>query len=62
MITDCCLYNEVRVKDLECETPSIETIPLVREFPNVFPNDRPRVPAERDIDFCIELLPDTNHI
>ena len=52
----------VRVKDLECETPYIETIPVVRELPEVFPNDLPRFPPEREIDIGIDLLPDTNPI
>ena len=38
------LYHEVRVKDLECENPSIESVHVVREFPNVFPNDFRGVP------------------
>ena len=29
-----CLYHVVRVKDLECETPFIELVPIGREFPN----------------------------
>ena len=36
MIDKGCLYNVVRVKDLECETPSIETVPIVREFLQFF--------------------------
>ena len=37
MIAKGCLYNVVRVKDLECETLSIESVLVVREFPDVFP-------------------------
>ena len=53
MISKGCLYHVVRVKDLECETPSIESLPLVREYPEVFPNDLPGTPPEREIDFGI---------
>jgi hypothetical protein len=28
---------------------------MVKEFPDVFPNDLPRMPPERDIEFKIEL-------
>ena len=28
----------------------------------VFPNDLPRISLEREIDFCIDFLPDTNPI
>ena len=30
MIAKVCLYHMVRVKDLECETPSIESLHVVR--------------------------------
>jgi hypothetical protein len=36
-----------------------EDIHVVREFPNVFPNDLPGMPPERAIEFKIELQPDT---
>ena len=44
MIDNGCLYYVGRVKDLECETPSIKSVPVVREFSEVFPNDLPGVP------------------
>ena len=34
----------------------------MREFPEVFPNDLPRVPPKREIDFGIDLLPDSSPI
>ncbi|CAL8084915.1 unnamed protein product [Prunus armeniaca] len=37
-------------------------IPVVREFPNVFPDDLPVLSPEREIEFTIELLPGTNPI
>jgi hypothetical protein len=40
-------------------TKSKEEIPVVREFPDVFPDDLPGMPHERDIKFKIELQPDT---
>ena len=57
-----CLYHVVRVKDLECKTPYIESAPVVREFSELFPNDLPEVPPEREIDFGIDFLPNTNPI
>jgi hypothetical protein len=38
---------------------SIEEIPMVWEFLDVFPNDLPGMPYERDIEFKIELQPGT---
>jgi hypothetical protein len=32
---------------------------VIDEFPNVFPNDLPGMPPDRDIEFLIELLPRT---
>ena len=52
----------VRIKDLECETPSIESVQVVREFLKVFPNNLLGVPPEREIDFRNDLLPDTSPI
>ncbi|WMV57559.1 hypothetical protein MTR67_050944, partial [Solanum verrucosum] len=40
----------------------IESVPVVNEFLGVFPNDLPGVPPEREIDFGIDLLPDTQPI
>ena len=41
MIDKGCLYHVVRVKDLECENPSTESVPVVRELPKVFLSDLP---------------------
>jgi hypothetical protein len=35
----------------------IQDIPVVCEFPDVFPEDLPGLPPERDIEFVIELKP-----
>ena len=32
-------------------------IPVVCDFPDVFPDDLPRLPPDRDMEFKIELLP-----
>ena len=48
---------EVRENDVR-----LEDIPVVREFPNVFPDDLPGLPPEREIDFQIELAPRTEPI
>jgi hypothetical protein len=41
---------------------SIKEIPMVREFLDVFPDDLPGMPPERDIEFKIELQPGTTPI
>ena len=40
----------------------LEDIPVVREFPDVFPEDLPGIPPDREIDFQIELAPRTKPI
>jgi hypothetical protein len=40
----------------------LEDIHVVREFPDVFPDDLLRMPPERAIEFKIELQPGTAHI
>ena len=40
----------------------LEDIPVVREFPDVFPEDLPDIPPDREIDFQIELAPRTEPI
>ncbi|KAH0671258.1 hypothetical protein KY285_025475 [Solanum tuberosum] len=62
MISKGYLYHVVRVKDSSCESPTLESVPVVSEFPKVFREDLPGVPPEREIDFGIDLLPDTQPI
>ena len=37
----------------------IQDIPVVCEFSDVFPEDLPGLPPERDVEFVIELMPST---
>ena len=37
----------------------MEKIPVVREFPDVFPEELPGVPPEREVDLSIEIVPGT---
>jgi hypothetical protein len=38
-------------------TLNVEDIPVVYEFPDVFPKDLPSMPLDRDVEFTIELQP-----
>ena len=40
-------------------SPDLTSIPVVCEFPNVFPKDLPGLPLDRDVEFSIELEPGT---
>jgi hypothetical protein len=52
--TNSCALIEVRSE--------IEGIPVVREYADVFPDDLPSMPPDRDIEFVIELQPGTTLI
>ncbi|KAJ0916995.1 putative nucleotidyltransferase, Ribonuclease H [Helianthus annuus] len=40
----------------------VKDVPVVREFPQVFPDDLPGLPPSRDIDFRIDLIPGANPV
>jgi hypothetical protein len=46
----------------EAIIPYLQDIPVVCEFPDVFPEDLPRLPLERDVEFVIELKPGTTPV
>jgi hypothetical protein len=46
-----CSYAAVTIK--------LEDIPVVCEYPDVFPDDLPGMPPDRDVEFVIELQPGT---
>ena len=37
----------------------VEKIPVVKEFPNVFPKELPCIPLEREVELSIEIMPGT---
>ncbi|XP_070024952.1 uncharacterized protein [Nicotiana sylvestris] len=43
---------------VELEPPALQSLPIVREFPKVFPDDLPGLPPERIVDFGIDLMTD----
>ena len=44
------------------EAKSIEEVPVVSEYPVVFPKELPGMPPDRDVEFVIDLLPGTGPI
>ncbi|WMV08783.1 hypothetical protein MTR67_002168 [Solanum verrucosum] len=57
MISKGCIYHLVWVRDMDSETLTIESVPIVNEFSDVFPVDPPDIPLKMEIDFGIDLLP-----
>ncbi|KAG8489207.1 hypothetical protein CXB51_017306 [Gossypium anomalum] len=47
------------VRDASFVDPVVEGIRIVREFPDVFPDELPGLQLERELEFGIELLPGT---
>ncbi|XP_070023094.1 uncharacterized protein [Nicotiana sylvestris] len=62
MIEKGCLAYLAYVRDTTAESPAIDSVPVVREFANVFPSDLPCMPPDHDIDFYIDLAPGTQPI
>jgi len=44
------------------EAKSVEEVPIVCEYPNVFPEELPGMPPDQDVEFVIDLLPCTGPI
>ena len=44
------------------EAKSLEEIPVVNEYLDVFPEELPGMPPDRDIEFVIDLVPGTSPI
>ena len=47
----------MEVNEQEIENKNLETLPIITEFQDVFPEDVLGLPPHRDIDFSIELVP-----
>ncbi|XP_070043306.1 uncharacterized protein [Nicotiana tomentosiformis] len=62
MVENGCLAYLAYVQDTNAETSTIDSVSVVREFSDVFPSYLPGMPPDRDIDFCIDLAPDTQPI
>ncbi|KAL0394979.1 UNVERIFIED_CONTAM: Retrovirus-related Pol polyprotein from transposon.6 [Sesamum latifolium] len=56
MLEGCEAYL-AHVIDTKKVNPTLEEIPVVRDFPEVFPDDLPGLPPHREVDFAIETLP-----
>ena len=50
------------VLDSKREQVNLEDIPVIKEFPNVFPEELPGLPPEREVDLSIKVVLGTNPI
>jgi hypothetical protein len=60
VVTTKGVANCAKVNQLDASQGS--EVPVVNEFPNVFPKELPGMPPDRDIEFVIELKPGTTPI
>jgi hypothetical protein len=44
------------------EEKTVHDVPVVRDYPDVFPEELPGMPPDRDVEFIIDLLPGTGPI
>ena len=50
------------LRNVEAETGVVKNVPVVCEFPDVVPEELPRLPPKREIEFCIDVVPGTDPI
>ena len=52
-----CQEYLAHVVDIRKEVLKLDDIPVVREFPDVFPEDLSGIPLDKEIEFSIDVLP-----
>ncbi|GKC24973.1 putative reverse transcriptase domain-containing protein [Tanacetum coccineum] len=52
----CCTFL-AHITEKKSEDKRLEDVPIVRDFPEVFPEDLPGLPPPRQVEFQIELVP-----
>ncbi|XP_070049689.1 uncharacterized protein [Nicotiana tomentosiformis] len=57
MICQGCDAYLAHIVDTRLGSSSLKDIPTVCDFPDIFPDDLPGLPPEREIEFPIELVP-----
>ncbi|XP_060209835.1 uncharacterized protein LOC132636820 [Lycium barbarum] len=62
MIRQGCEAYLAHIFDTHLEIPSLKEIPVVCEFPDVFPENLPGLPPEREVEFPIEVISGTTPI
>ncbi|KAI3808009.1 hypothetical protein L1987_23949 [Smallanthus sonchifolius] len=57
-----CMVFLAHVIQNEDKKKSVQDIPIIREFPEVFPDDLPGLPPVRQVKFRIDLVPGANPV
>ena len=56
MVRKGCEAYLAYVIDTKKEEPSLSDIPIVSDYPDVFPEEFPRLPPQREIEFAIDVV------
>ncbi|XP_071700181.1 uncharacterized protein [Rutidosis leptorrhynchoides] len=62
LISHGCVGYLASIQNLSIESPSLENIDVVREFPDVFPDELQGLPPVREVEFSIDLVPGSQPI
>ena len=62
MMSKGYICHLVRVRDVGAEPPTLQSVSVVNEFIDVFPEELPGLPPEREVEFGIDLIPGTQPI
>ncbi|XP_070056659.1 uncharacterized protein [Nicotiana tomentosiformis] len=57
MIRKGCIYHLVQVTDTTAEVPTLESVPIMNELPDVFSDEHPGIPQSKEIHFGIDVMP-----
>ena len=61
LMRGCQGYLDI-VRDVKADKGVVEKVPVVCELPDVFPEELPGLPPDREIEFCIDVVPGTDPI
>ncbi|XP_070031333.1 uncharacterized protein [Nicotiana tomentosiformis] len=62
LVSNGCLAYAAHVRDMKVESPVLESVLIVNELFDVFPNDLLGIPPDKEIEFGIDTLPGTQPI
>ena len=61
LMIGCQGYLDI-VRDVKADKGVVEKVPVACEFPDVFPEEMPELPPDREIEFYIDVVPGTDPI
>ncbi|KAL8115138.1 hypothetical protein AgCh_021822 [Apium graveolens] len=57
-----CEAYLAHVMDTKKKTPILDEIPIMREFPDIFPEELQGLPPDREIEFSVDLIPEAEPV